>query len=321
MAFSPTFLPADPARRRSLTGILCVLGGTAWLSVNDMAIKHLSADYALHQVILIRAVIGMVLLAGIVAAMRSGFGQVRTRRPGAHLLRVGLVLVSNVTFFVGLAALPLADAIAIAFVAPLFVTALSVVILGERVGPRRWAAVAAGMLGVLIMARPGAGAIQPAAILVMVSALCYAGTHMMTRRMRDTESAVTLNFYVQVGFIAISLAMGLAFGDGRLAGTGDASLDFLFRGWHWPAPSDWPYFAGTALSVTLGGVLVSQAYRLNEAALVAPFEYMAMPLAIFWGAVMFGTWPTGQGWVGIALICGAGLYTLWRETRLGKDRR
>jgi len=306
--------------RTTLTGILLALGGSMMLSVNDLAIKFLSGDYALHQVILIRAGIGMVFLIGLMHFSGTGFRQVMTRRGKDHLVRVGFVMVSNVCYFLGLAALPLADAVAIAFISPLLVTLLSVVVLGETVGPRRWAAVAVGMLGVVVMLRPGAGVVQPAAVLVLISAFCYASSHMMTRRMKDTESAMALSFYVQCGFIVVSSTMGLMVGDGHLAGSSDASLAFLFRTWVWPPVQDWPWFLATGLSVAIGGLMVSQAYRLLEAALVAPFEYSAMPLAIFWGVVVFGTWPDATAGVGIALICGAGLYTLWRETvRRKKD--
>jgi drug/metabolite transporter (DMT)-like permease len=108
--------------------------------------------------------------------------------------------------------------------------------------------------------------------------------------------------------------MGLIVGDGHLAGGGNASLEFLFRPWVWPPPQDWPVFLATGLAVGIGGLMVSQAYRLCEAALIAPFEYVAMPLAIVWGVTVFGQWPDATAWAGIALICGAGLYTLWRET-------
>ena len=223
-------------------------------------------------------------------------------------------MVSNITYFVGLSLMPLADAVAVAFVAPLVVTLMSAMILREHVGPRRWAAVAVGLLGVIIMTRPGAGLIQPAAILVLISAVCYSGSHMMTRKMRETESAMTLNFYVQVGFIAVSICFGLMVGDGHLAQAPGSTWEFLFRPWIIPPVSDWWAFAATGAAVGVGGLMMSQAYRTTEAALVAPIEYIGMPLAIFWGVVVFGTWPDGVAWVGIALICGAGLYTLWRET-------
>jgi drug/metabolite transporter (DMT)-like permease len=302
--------------RPALLPILCALAGSATLSINDVAIKALSGDYALHQVILTRALLGLLFLAVIIPVTRTSFRTLITRRPRGHLLRVMFVLISNVTYFIALAAMPLADAVAIAFVSPLMVTVLSVIVLHEQVGPRRWAAVAVGMLGVVIMFRPGAGVFQPAAILVLISALGYAATNLMTRHMKETESAFALNFYVQIGFIIVSSAMGLTFGDGHLATSGDPSIAFLFRGWIWPPITDWPAFLATSLSVTIGGLLVGQAYRTGEAALIAPFEYVAVPLAVIWGVVFFATFPDVYAWIGIALIVGAGLYTLWRETRV-----
>ena len=296
------------------TGILLAIGGGITLSLNDLAIKALSGSYALHQVILIRAAIGMALVLGVIWVSRTGFRQLLTRRPGAHLFRVCIVMVSNITYFVGLSLLPLADAVATAFVAPLLVTLMSAVILGEQVGPRRWAAVGVGLIGVIVMTRPGEGVIQPAAILVLISAFCYASSHMMTRRMRDTESAMTLNFFVQIGFIIVSCSFGLIAGDGHLAQAPGSTWEFLFRPWIMPHTGDLWAFVATGIAVGVGGLMMSQAYRTTEAALVAPFEYVGMPMAILWGILFFGTWPDLTAWAGIALICGAGLYTLWRET-------
>lgn len=307
------------SKNSALTGILFVLGGSLVFSVNDLSIKFLSGDYALHQVILTRAGVGLAFLFALIHFSGTGFRQLRTRRWKEHLIRVSIVMVSNVTYFLGLAAMPLADAVATAYVAPILVTLMSVVVLGEKVGPRRWAAVVVGMLGVLVMLRPGAGVIQPAAILVLISSFCYAGSHMMTRRMRETESAMAMNFYVQIGFVVVCSSMGLWAGDGHLSGSSDPSLAFLFRAWSWPPVADWPVFLAAGVSVAIGGLMVSQAYRLNEAGLVAPFEYVGMPMAIMWGVVVFGRWPDLTAWAGIALICGAGLYTLWRETVRKKD--
>jgi drug/metabolite transporter (DMT)-like permease len=309
MTTAPRFSPA-------VTAILFAVVGSAVFSINDAAIKSLSADYALHQVILTRAIIGMIFVFGLMGVLGVPYRSLLTLRPRGHLLRVGFVMISNLTYFLGLAALPLADAVAIAFVSPLLLTVLSVVVLGEKVGPRRWTAVGVGLIGVVIMFRPGVGVFQPAAILVLISALCYAATNMMTRHMKATESAFALNFYVQCGFILVSTIMGLTVGDGHLAGSQNPSLAFLLRGWVWPAPGDWPAFVACGLSVSIGGLMVGQAYRLGEAALVAPFEYVALPLAVIWGLVVFGTLPDIWGWLGIALILGSGLYTLWRETRV-----
>jgi drug/metabolite transporter (DMT)-like permease len=232
-----------------------------------------------------------------------------------HAIRVGFVLVSNVTYFMGLAVLPLADAVAISFVSPLIITALSVPFLGERVGPRRWAAVAVGMAGVVVMMRPGEGAVSWAALLVLVAAFSYACVNLMTVRMKATESALTLSFWVQMAFLVSSLCVGVVAGDGRFAGSSDPMISFLLRGWQWPPPADWPAFLATGLSVAIGGLMIAQAYRLAPASTIAPFEYASVPMAVFWGVVVFGTWPDAVAWTGIALIVGAGVYALMREAR------
>lgn len=308
-----------PVRATPISGILLAVCGSLVFSVNDVAIKFLSGDYPLHQVVLVRAVIGLVFLAVVISVTGGNWGQLRTLRGGTHLLRAIVVIASNATYFLALAALPLADAVALAFVSPVFITLLSIPMLGERVGPHRWAAVAVGLIGTVIMLRPGAGAIQPAAVLVLISAGCYAFSQMLARGMRETESAVTLSFYIQAGFLVSSAAMGLWAGDGRMAGSADPSLEFLLRAWVWPPMADWPAFAATGIAVSIGGLMMAQAYRTCEAAVVAPFEYSAIPMAILWGAVIFGTMPDAIGLAGMALIVSAGLYTLWRETVRGRQ--
>ncbi|GGE18639.1 EamA domain-containing membrane protein RarD [Gemmobacter megaterium] len=297
-----------------LVGILLALGGSLVFSINDMAIKFLSGGYPLHQVVLVRAIIGLVFLTVLISLTGRNWRQLRTRRPRTHLLRVMVVVTSNATYFLGLAALPLADAVAMAFVAPVFITLLSIVMLREKVGPHRWAAVAAGLIGTFIMMRPGQDGIQPAAILILISALCYALGQLMARGMRETESAIALSFYIQVGFLVTSAGMGLWAGDGHMAGSADPSLTFLLRAWVMPPVSDWPIFLATGLAVAVGSLMIAQAYRTLEAAVVAPFEYAAVPMALLWGVLVFGTFPDTQGLIGMALIVGAGLYTLWRET-------
>ncbi len=305
--------------RSTRLGILCAVAASMAFSVNDVAVKFLSGGYALHQVVMIRSAIAMAVLLAVMVPFNGGLRALRTRRPGALMLRGMLVVLSNLCYFLGLAALPLADAVAIFFVAPLLITALSVPLLGERVGPRRWAAVCLGLAGVVVMVRPGGGFVW-AAVLPLVSAVLYALMHMMTRALRGTESAVTLTFYVQLMFLASCAAMGLAFGSGWLAEQSNPSLAFLFRGWAWPAAADWPVLAATGLASAFGSVLVAQAYRLCEAGLVAPFEYAALPLAVAAGLLVFGQWPDATTWVGIALICGAGLYVFLREAALARPR-
>ena len=305
-------------QRAALLGILCMLGAVFFGTVLDLAIKFLSSGYALHQIILIRTIVAIALLVGVVLRQDGDFRQFRTRRISAHLWRTLIVMLSNVFFFTGLAALPFADALAIAYVAPMVITAASALFLGERVGPHRWSAVVVGLIGVVVMLRPGTEAARPAALLIVFSSVCYAASQLMTRAMRETESMVTLNIYLHVGFLLISLCMGLVAGDGRfLPGAGETTA-FLLRPWIWPPAGDWPILIVTGVSVAVAGLFVSQAYRLAEAAVIAPFEYLGMPLAILAGAAVFGTWPDLIAWFGIFLICGAGLYILWREIRHNK---
>lgn len=310
---------SEAQSRIVVVGISCAVGGAVALSLNDLCIKQLSTGYALHQVILVRGLVGIAFILGVIQVSGIGFGSLRTARPWAHLIRASVVMVSNVTYFLGLAAMPIADAAAIGFVAPILVTLISVLFLGERVGWHRWAAVVMGLIGVIIMLRPE-GEFHWAAVLILISALCYATTQNMTRHLRETESSITINFYTQIAFIVVSVGMGMWVSDGHLSGSADASLAFLFRVWIWPPMQDWIFFVGTGVAVAIGGMLMGHAYRTNPPALIAPFEYTSMPLAVIYGLVFFGTFPDAQGFVGIALIVGAGLYTLYRET-LRRERK
>ena len=299
--------------RTNLIGVLSAVGAAVFFSVNDVVIKSLSGDYALHQVVLIRSVIGMLVLLAFIFPHQGGYSLFRTRRLGAHVVRAMCVVFANFCFFMALAAMPLADVAAIFFVCPIIITTLSVLLLGEHVGPRRWLAVGIGLVGVLIMLRPGTSAFQAASLLPLASAFAYALLQIMTRHIGGTERAATMTFYIQLVFICVSSGIGLAVGDGRFAGQGNPSLDFFFRQWVWPDTGDYLIFLLLGTCSTCAGYLISQAYRLCEAGLAAPFEYIALPLAIFWGVVVFGDWPDAVSWIGITLIMIGGLYMFWRE--------
>jgi drug/metabolite transporter (DMT)-like permease len=302
-----------PSLSKNSIGISSALGASFFFSFNDMAIKFLSGDYALHQVVLIRSVIGMVVLLAVIVPLEGGYRILRTNRLFMHLLRGMCVVIANMTFFLALAAMPLADAVAIFFVSPLVITLFSVIFLKETVGPHRWLAVGMGLIGVVVMMRPASSSFQAVALLPLISAVAYASLHVLTRKIGDTEKAGTLTFYTQVTFIFVSVVMGLTTGGGRFAGSGDPSLDFLLRDWVWPATSDYWIFVLIGIASTFGGYFISQAYRMCEAGLAAPFEYVAVVLAIFWGVMVFGEWPDQIAWIGIALIVGGGFYMLWRE--------
>ena len=305
--------------RSPLVGAAWAVAAAAFFSTNDMLIKFLSGGYALHQVVLFRTLFGIAFLLGLAWAMSGGWAALRTKRPGMQILRGLAVVFANMCFFLSLAALPLAEAVAIFFVSPLVVAVFSVIFLGEAVGPRRWAAIGVGLLGVAIVLRPGTDAFQIAALLPIGAAIGYATLHILTRRLGDTETALGLAFHVQLVFLVTSMGFGLALGHGAFAGSGHPSLEFLFRAWVWPPPADLGIMALVGFLSAAGGYAISEAYRRSEAALVAPFEYVAMPLSVFWGFAVFGEWPDLAAWAGIALILSSGLALIWREAAARRE--
>lgn len=301
----------------SLVGIVCVILAVFAFTTQDMAVKWLSGDYPLHQIVFIRALIAVSITVGILVPLEGGYHILKTRRLRLHLLR-GLVLVgANLTFFTGLTVLSLGEATALFFVAPLFITTLSVLLLGERVGPRRWGAVAIGLSGIIVMLRPGDEIFKMAALLPVAAAFCYALCTIITRKLGMAEKAATMTFFIQITFIIVSSGVGLVAGDGRYSGGGYPPLEFLLRAWIWPNFGDALIICSIGILNAGGSYLFSQAYRNAEAGLIAPFEYFAMPLAVFWGVFVWGDWPDGVTWVGITLICGAGLYIFYREAVYG----
>ena len=292
-------------------GALCEAIAEVFFSINDTAIKFLSGGYPLHQVVLIRSTLGLIIIVAIIAPLTDGWAIARTKRLKAHMLRGLCVVFANMTFFLGLAAMPLADAVAIFFISPLVITVFTVYFLGESVR----VAIAIGLTGVLIMMRPGTDAFQIASLLPLVAAFCYAAIHIITRRIGGTESAATMAFYIQIMFILVSVAVGLAVGDGRFGDQSDPSLAFLFRAWIWPVPADYPVFLIIGIGIAAAGYLISQAYRVTEASFIAPFEYLALPMSVAWGMLIFDEFPDGLDYLGMAFILGAGLFTIWREAK------
>ena len=304
---------------KSYAGALSAIVAMLFFSVNDSTIKFLSDSYALHQIVFVRSAIGVVFGLLVIAPLTGGIAQLRTRRLHLHLIRGSFVVFANMMFFLGLAALPLAEAVAIFFISPLVIAAFSVIFLGEQVGPRRWAAIAVGLVGVLVIVQPGTAAFQAASLFPLAAAFGYASLHIMTRHLGRTESSASLSFYIQVTFVFAATLFGLALGHGAFAGGHGPSLEFLFRGWVWLSAADMPLLVLIGVTSALGGFFISYAYRASEAAIVAPFEYVAMPVAIVMGFLIFDELPALTDWIGIALIIGGGLFLLWREAV--QDRR
>lgn len=295
--------------------ILCL--GIALFSTQDVAIKWLSEGYPVHQIVFVRSIVGLVPIL-LIAQFDGGLASLRPRRPWLHLFRALLAFASYTTYYLALAALELADAVALFFSTPLFVTLLSVLLLKEAVGLRRWFAVVAGFLGVLVMMRPGSAVFEPAALFALAAALTYALSIPITRRLGASVNAASMAFSMSLTYLAASVLIGLLWGDGSAAGSSHPSMEFLFRAWRVPSGPDLAIMVYCGVIAGCGFYCLSQAYRLGPSSVVAPFEYSALPWAVVWGFLVWGDLPDGPGLVGILLVVGSGLYVLHREAVLGR---
>ncbi|WP_299845512.1 DMT family transporter [uncultured Roseovarius sp.] len=299
-------------------GIGFILIGILAISINDMLIKLLSGGYPLHQMVFTRSMIG-IFFSLILVQLEGGWQILRTKTPGLHILRGVMLVTANLTFFSALAVLSLAEATAIFFIGPLLITLLSIPILGEKVGPLRLGAVVVGFIGVLIMTRPWqSGEAREVSLLIyllpILAALTYAINQVLTRKLGATTKASVLAAYLQGLFIIVSLGFWAVAGDGRYAeGLENESLIFLLRAWVWPKGQDLYLFFGLGLNSAIIGYTLAQAYRQADAATIAPFEYLGLPLAVFWGWYMWGDLPDMIINAGIALVLGSGIFVFLRE--------
>jgi len=311
--------PPRPTEETPPLAIVLIIVGMVFMTVNDSLIKALGGDYPLHQMVFIRSTIG-ILFSLVILQFEGGFRELRTATPGLHILRGLFVVIANMLYFAALAVMPLADAVATFFVAPLIITLLSVFVLKERVGPHRIGAILIGFVGVLVMTRPGmSGGDGPerwTLILPILAATAYAAMQVMTRKLGVYSKASALAVYIQGVFLCVSIGFYLIAGDGRFAqGVEEESLVFLLRAWVWPTPQDWPLFIALGCMSGAIGYLLSAAYKMGNAATISSFEYTALPMAIASGWLIFGEVPDLWVIAGALLIAGAGIYVFMRERR------
>ena len=294
----PSAFPASavaPGRRVGddpLRGILMVVGASMVFSLSDATAKYVTNTVPVIEVAWVRYLVFVLLTT--LPALRHGGAALRTRRPVAHVMR-GLAIVGSALLFVfGLRVLPLADAAAINFVSPLFITMLSVPLLGERVGASRWIAVGIGLSGAVIAAQPGTSAFTPAAAFPILSAAAWAVGIILTRRMAPTESSSTILAWT--------------------AGSGLAVLTILL-----PFNLVVPTLRELALCLFIGVTasagqwMVVLGYRRAPASLLAPFSYLQLIWSTTLGYLVFNERPGLATIVGATIIAGSGLYTAHRE--------
>lgn len=286
-------IPPSPLR-----GVLLFAAATAVLAMMDVSAKHLGATLPAEQIAWSRY-FGQTLAMLALFAPKRGLALLSTRRPWLHLWRSALMLACTLLFFNAIRMMPLADAVAISFLSPLLLVALAALLLKERVGVRRWSAVAVGFLGAMIIVRPGMGVASWGAALVLVMCLTYALYLVATRiAAADGEDSIVSLFYTGlVGAAALTVWTPFV--------------------WVTPATSfDAALFAILGLFGGVGHYLIILAYRDAQAAALAPLNYLSLIWAVGFGWLVFGNFPDGPTLLGAAIVAAAGIYVILRERRL-----
>jgi drug/metabolite transporter (DMT)-like permease len=281
-----------------LHGVALFVAATAVLSLMDVSAKQLAQELSFVQVAWSRY-FGHVAIAAALLLPRRGLALLSTRRLPMQLFRSALLLACTLLFFAAISIMPLADAVAISFLSPLLVVALAAPLLGERIGVKRWIAVAIGFGGAMAIVRPGAGVVHWGAVLVLIMCFTYALYLVTTRMLAATEDAATTLFYSGlIGAVPLTLALP----------------------WFWTTPSsllDWLLLAGLGLLGAVGHWLVIRAHDMAQAATLAPLNYVSLVWAAMFGFVVFGDFPDGVTLIGAAVLIGTGIYVVSLERRGG----
>ena len=259
----------------------------------DLCAKKLLEDYPIEQFVFLRSVLGVLIFLAA-ARWYGGFSALRTLRWGWHLFRTALSVGAMFGFFYGLAHMPLVNTLTIAFIAPIIVTALSGPFLGEQVGWRRWLAVFAGFIGVLIVLRPGPDMFTPAAVGVLIAAVCWAMMMMTARKLASTESSFSLSFYIMSGPLVVST--------------------FILPGnYIQPDLMGWTLFILAGACSAIAWVGMVGGYRRAPSVVLAPFEYTALIGAAIAGYLLWDEVPDRWVLTGGAIIIASGIFIVYRE--------
>jgi drug/metabolite transporter (DMT)-like permease len=294
------FSEEKPAERRAparadhpFKGIALILLSTIFLGTSDATSKYLSATLPSVEIAWIRFFVFAIIM---VPAMVPGttIYSLRTASVRLQLFRGAALLGSSLFFITGLRYLPIAEASATGFVSPLFVTALSIIFLAEKVGMRRWIATATGLFGVLIILRPGTSAFHVAAFLPIISAFCWAATLIMTRMMSGKEHSSTIMTYSSIAGVAIMSVL--------------APFAWVAPTWH-----DILFGILVGVASTAGQWIVVLAFRYADASVLAPFSYTQLLWVSILGFLVFDEVPDAWTIVGASFIIASGLYTAHRE--------
>ncbi len=299
----------------SLRGVGFLVLGMLIFSLQDIAVKWIGGSYPVLEIVTFRSFVALPLTL-LFFRFEGGRGWPTTRRPKLEIIRGLCYFLSYTTYFMGLAALPLAEIAAIKFSGPLMITLLSVVWLGETVGPRRWLALLVGFMGVLLIVQPGSASFNLGSIFILFSVLFYAVSAILTRKLQTTDSSATMAYFSSLVYMVATLILApllIYVGDMPNA---HPSIAFLFHAWTTPSLFDLVIMSGLGLVWAGGMYCIARAYSLALASVVAPFEYIALPINIMWGFVIWRNLPTSMTLAGAALTLASGLYIFFPRAQV-----
>lgn len=284
-------------------------------STQDAIVKAMSGTYPVYETMLIRGLTSLPILAVWLARVH-GLKALGTPLWPRVLLRAVILCSAYLAFILAIAAMPIANMVAIYFTMPFFVAGLAGPFLGERVPVYRWIAIIAGFCGVIVMVRPGMQAFEPASLLAVYSAFGYAVGQMMGRSLaQKVEPLVIANWQNAVYFLVAAL-VGIVAQMTGLVGEGQKSLAFLTRPFVWPTLEDFMLLSTVGVLAAFAMMSFISAYGLAQSSFVAPFEYSGMVWAVLFGFLFFNDFPDFWTWTGMAIVAGAGLFMLamdrWR---------
>jgi drug/metabolite transporter (DMT)-like permease len=294
--------------------IIFAVLAVAFASTQDAIVKYMSGSYPVYETVFIRGVITIPILA-IWLQRDKGFSALATPQLPYVILR-GLVLCSAYfAFIMAIAAMPIANAVSIYFTMPFFVAGLVGWALGEHVPLYRWLAIIVGFIGVVIMVRPGAADFEPASFFALYSAFGYAIGQMMSRKLSQSVPPIVIANWQNLMYFTVAIIVGAIVNFAGFTGEGNHSIAFLTRPILIPSGNDAILLTVMGLLSAIVMMLYLNAYKNAEANFVAPFEYTAMFWAVLFGITVFGDFPDQWTWLGAAVVVGAGLFMLWRDSR------
>jgi drug/metabolite transporter (DMT)-like permease len=297
-------------------GAAILVFGLFLFSIQDVIIKYFSGDYSVLQIVFVRGCIALVLLLMLFRIMPQRIPLI-SKRPLLMLCRGLLGFSSYTCYYMAVAAMPLAEVVTITFTMPLFVTAMSALILREQVGIRRWGAVLVGFTGVLIILSPQGEFNGLAVIFAFSAAITYASQTIFTRFLGNHDNPLTIAFDAIFIFTCASGLLSLLMHLGVISiWSSHPSLAFFGRDWVMPETVDMALMLVIGMIAAIGFYCLSQAYCVSEASAIAPFEFTYILWAVMFGYLIWNETPGPTTFIGIAVLVGSSLYIWYRERRI-----